>query len=332
MKILLTGFEAFGDVEENPTQVIVEQFAQQIDSIDYADLICEIIPVEYDLSGERIRELIDKHRPDAVVMTGVAAGREKINIEFWARNNRTAKIPDNSGVLLTNQPINPDEPTEHFLPSTLPVFALYSKLHNAQIPVERSNSAGGYICNNIFYSAVEYLKKCGREDVLAGFVHIPTFEKIDQQTMKRAYDVILRKVAESKLMQNLEAHMYMNPAIECELQNMLEKLPDKPSWIALVTTDGLNIGFVGQPMDLDRVSVMTAAVEALSQRVSEEINNSLFSSTIVCGEKGIFYVLELNPSYTLAINWDDATSLGTPYMASKMFPQFLQPLRDLLAL
>jgi len=330
VKILLTGFEAFGDVDENPTQVIVEAFAKQANSIDYAELVCEIIPVEYELSGQRIRELIDQHQPDAVVMTGVSAGRQKINIEFWARNNRTAKIPDNSGVLLDNQPINPDESIEHFLPSTLPVFSLYSKLNNAGIPVERSNNAGGYICNNIFYSAVEYLKQCGRDEVLAGFVHVPTFESIDREMMTKAYEVILRQVAESKVEKHLQAHMYMSPAVEHELQILLEKLSDNPSWIALLTADGLDIGFVGQPMDVDRVSAMTGAVEALSQRVSEEINQSLFSSTIVSGEKGICFVIELSPHYTLTINWNDVTSLGTPYMASKAFPQLLLPLKKLL--
>ncbi len=330
MKILLTGFEAFGDVKENPTQVIVEEFATLSNPIEEVDLICEVIPVEYDLSGQRIRELIDKHQPDAVVMTGVAAGRQKINVEFWARNNRTATIPDNSGVLLKDMPINSDESIEHFLPSTLPVSKLHYALKNADIPVERSNNAGGYICNNIFYSAVEYLQQCGSDDVLAGFIHIPTFEAIDKDTMTEAYNVILRKVAESKPMQQLEAHLYMNPAIERVLQTILEKLPDNASWIGLFTTDGLNLGYAGELWEIDRASVMTAAIEALSQRVSEEINHSLFSSTVVSAEKGIYFVVELSELYTLAINWSNATSLGTPYMASKAFPQLLQPLRDLL--
>ena len=38
MKILLTGFEAFGTVEENPTQVIVEGYAQIVDAIEYSEI------------------------------------------------------------------------------------------------------------------------------------------------------------------------------------------------------------------------------------------------------------------------------------------------------
>ena len=168
-------------------------------------LVCEIIPVEYEYSGKRIRELIDQHEPDAVVMTGVAANRKKINIEFWARNIRKASIPDNSGVAPDSEPINPNEPVEHFLPSTLPVSTIHMQLQSANILVERSNNAGGYICNNIFYSAVDYLRQTGRDHVMAGFVHIPTFEAIDRETMKRAYDLILRNVATSKPLQYLEA-------------------------------------------------------------------------------------------------------------------------------
>ena len=326
MKILLTGFEAFGDVEENPTQVIVEHLAKSNNLPNHVKLICEILPVEYEASGRCIRELIETHKPDAVIMTGVAASRQKINVEFWARNHRTAKIPDNSGVLLQDQPVNPAFPIEHFLPSTLPVFSIYSYLNNQGIPVERSNNAGGYICNNVFYCAVEYLAKTGQDNVLAGFVHIPTFEAISKTDMLRAYHMILDKVASTKPMKNLDAHLYMNPTVERELQSLFDKLPDNPSFCSLVSVDGYLFGSVGKQVDTDKLTNMVITTDRLAERVASETLHKVFDCTVMCGEQGTFFVLTLSDNYILVINWDDATSLSTPYMTSKLFPQALQPL------
>jgi|GEM_PF-227273 len=336
MKILLTGFEAFGDVEENPTQVIVERFAKQADTIDYAELVCEIIPVEYELSGQRIRELIDRHQPDAVVMTGVAARRKKINIEFWARNVRTASIPDNSGVLLDNQPINPDEPIEHFLPATLPVFSLYSKLNNAGIPVERSNNAGGYICNNIFYSAVDYLMQGGRDDVLAGFVHIPTFDAIDKETMMQAYKVILQEVTQTKTTKHRQAHMYMSPAIEKQLNILLEKLPDNPVWCTLMDNDTYSVGHVGEKVDMSRQDSLGISFNNSNKMVASAFHGNRsrgeFSYAVVGSNNGsVTLLVWITEVHFLIINWRENASLGTVYMASKAFLQLLQPLRELLS-
>lgn len=328
MKILLTGFEAFGSVDENPSQVIVEEFAKSVavDNLDYADLVCEILPVEYELSKQRICELIDQHKPDAVVMTGVAASRKKINVEFWARNIRSAKIPDNSGVLLKDAPIDSDHPIEHFLPSTLPVATIYLALNRQEIPVERSNNAGGYICNNVFYCAVDHLKKIGRDDLLVGFIHIPLFDAIPREDMLKAYHVILENVAKSKPTKHLDTHMYMNPTIERELQTLFKKFPDNPSWCSLVSVDGYLVGHIGKPVDLDHVVHMAVATDRMAERVASQTLGSVYDYTIMGGLDGIFFVITLNDEYILAINWDKATSLSTPYTASKMFPQILQPL------
>lgn len=330
MKILLTGFEAFGTVEENPSQVIVEQMSKSHNLPDHIDLICEVLPVEYEASGVRIRELIDTHEPDAVIMTGVAGSCDKINVEFWARNNRTATIPDNSGVLLENQPINPDEPIEHFLPSTLPVFSIYSKLNARKIPVERSNNAGGYICNNVFYCAVDYLKQTQR-DIPAGFIHIPTFEAIARADMVKAYHHILEKIATSSRNDRSETHLYMNPAIENELQKLLDKLPDNPKWCLLIRDDGLVLGNVGTKINhLDKRGLMVSALDALLGRTSNEMSNGDFSYSFIGGEQGILFVFRFMDSYLIAINWEDITSISSMYQVLETVRQITQSLVTLL--
>lgn len=331
VKILLTGFEAFGDVEENPSQVIVEQMAHAHHLPEHIDLICEILPVEYEASGKRIRELIDDHQPDAVVMTGVAASRDKISVEFWARNVITAQSPDNSGMIFDNHPINPDESIKHFLPSTLPASSMYYQLRHDDIPAEMSNNAGGYVCNYVFYSAVNYIKRKHLNNMMAGFIHIPTFDAISKVDMLKAYHLILRKVSSAQPQKHLDSSFYMNPDVEHELQQLLNKLPNNPAWCALVTVDGLLAGNVGKKINQDRVSAMVAASVALTDRISDELKNGGFTYHIVGGEKGVFYVFLLNESYLLGINWEEETSLSSIYLASKALPNAIQPILKLLA-
>lgn len=332
MKILLTGFEAFVSVDENPSQVIVEEFAKSIaiDRLDYADLVCEILPVEYELSKQRICELIDQHKPDAVVMTGVAASRMKINVEFWARNIRTAKIPDNSGVLLKDAPIDSDHPIEHFLPSTLPVATIYLALNRQQIPVERSNNAGGYICNNVFYCAVDHLKKTGRDDVLAGFIHIPLFDAIDRKMMKKAYDLILMTTSVYQRVKH-ESHLYMNPKVELMLSDMLTQLPQRPSSCLLIRSDGFILGHAGTDVDyLDQRGLTLSAFDALYERVSHIVSNGDFNHTFIAGESGLLFVLRIDFGLLLAVNWDESTSIASVAQTFEIVNPLAQMLRSAL--
>lgn len=304
MKILLTGFEAFGSVEENPTQLIVERMAHSNHLPDHIDLVCEILPVEYEASGQRIGQLIDQHEPDAIVMTGVAASRKKINVEFWARNNRTAKIPDNSGVLLENQPINPDHPIEHFLPATLPVFSIYSRLCASNIPAERSNNAGGYICNNTFYCAVEYLSEIGR-DIPAGFIHIPLFDAISQEDMFKAYHEIITMVSEPQSNRLSDSYLYMTPTLENALNQMLETVPNYPNWCLFVRSDGLVLGNVGTKIEnLDKRGLMISALDALLERATHDMGNGDFTHALINGEHGSHFILRLNRTYLIALHWE----------------------------
>ena len=55
MKILLTGFEAFGNLRANPSQQIVERMAERARQQGIPDLYPEILPTEYAGAGRRIR-------------------------------------------------------------------------------------------------------------------------------------------------------------------------------------------------------------------------------------------------------------------------------------
>ena len=166
MRVLLTGFEPFGDVAVNPSQCIVEYFQAQ----DRDDLITDILPTEYRRAGAHIEEAIREFSPDAVLSLGVAQRRPAINLERIAVNVDDASIADNAGYLASGERIAPDGPAAYW--STLPLNAMRAALEARAIPVTISNHAGAYICNHAFYTARHTLEVLGSA-IPCGFIHVP---------------------------------------------------------------------------------------------------------------------------------------------------------------
>ncbi len=176
MKLLLTGFTPFPGVEVNPSALVVERIITPPE----VELIREILPVIFTTAGEQLKGLIRQHQPDALIMLGVAAGRESISLERFALNINDAAKPDNEGALATGNPIVPDGPAAYR--STLPLETIHSRMEAAHIPVKYSNHAGAYLCNHVFYVARHLIDSEGLL-IPAGFIHIPQMrEAVDDPT------------------------------------------------------------------------------------------------------------------------------------------------------
>ena len=93
MTILVTGFEPFGSVAENPSQHIVEHLAKRED----LPLKTVVLPVAYAEAAEKIINLIEAYQPQAVLMLGVAQSRKEICLERIAININDARLADNTG-------------------------------------------------------------------------------------------------------------------------------------------------------------------------------------------------------------------------------------------
>ena len=168
MKILITGFEPFGESPLNPSQMLVESLSEN--DQDGVSLIREVLPVDQAKAPKSIMRLINQHQPDAILAFGLAMSRPKISLERIALNLQDFHIPDNKGVTVTDQPIYSDGPTAYF--STLPLKQMLIALQTKGIPAELSLSAGTYLCNLVFYTIMHALS--GRTaSVPAGFVHLP---------------------------------------------------------------------------------------------------------------------------------------------------------------
>ena len=164
-KVLLTGFEPFGNASLNPSGEIVKQ-------INGDNIVTAILPVAYAQSAERLLALIAEHNPDVVICLGQAEGRKEITPERVAINLDDARLADNEGVLRNDVKILADGPDAYF--STLPVKEIVEAIKAAGVPAAVSLSAGAFLCNHVFYVAQN---KFAGTKIRSGFVHVPLMDE-----------------------------------------------------------------------------------------------------------------------------------------------------------
>jgi pyroglutamyl-peptidase len=164
-KILVTGFEAFDKSALNPSAEIVK-------ALKGNDLVSAILPVVFGQASAQLRELIDLHKPSAVLCLGLAVGRSEITPERIAINLDNARIADNEGNQPLEQRIMGNGPDGHF--STLPIEKMVTSMKAAGIPASISLSAGTFVCNHIFYVLQDYLKDSA---IKSGFMHVPLMDE-----------------------------------------------------------------------------------------------------------------------------------------------------------
>jgi pyroglutamyl-peptidase len=165
-RVLLTGFEPFAGASLNPSEQIVNALmARKIEGIE---LHTAVLPVVFNESSELLRHLIKLHKPDVVICLGQAEGRREISFERVAVNLDDAKLADNAGQVVTDQPVVGGGPTAHF--TTLPVKEMVAAVRAEGIAAGLSNTAGSFVCNHIFFAMQHELVETG---VRSGFIHVP---------------------------------------------------------------------------------------------------------------------------------------------------------------
>ncbi len=168
MKLLLTGFEPFGESDINPSEQVVRILARE--KIPGIVLHTAILPVERVRGPRLLLEAVQHIQPDAVLCLGEASRRIALSIERVAINLMDYRMPDNVGQQIVDEPIVRDGPAAYFC--TLPVRVMYAAVRAAKIPAELSLSAGAYLCNQVLYTLLHYLTQ-NKMNVRAGFIHLP---------------------------------------------------------------------------------------------------------------------------------------------------------------
>lgn len=164
--VLLTGFTPFDGARINPSWEAVRRLAARAPE----GFRAVEIPTTFAGAIGALEDAVAEHRPDWVICTGLAAGRAAITPERVAINVNDARIPDNDGTQPVDTPVVPDGPAAYF--STLPIKACVTALRAAGVPANVSNTAGTFVCNNLFYGLM-HLIATRYPGMRGGFVHVP---------------------------------------------------------------------------------------------------------------------------------------------------------------
>lgn len=174
-KILVTGFEPFGNDTFNPSSAAV----QRLEDKNGYHLKKLTLPVTWQGAFSMLSDAWDEFAPDAVLMVGLAGGSDKIRVERLGMNLRLpakdnlGRYPNGSETDAAEMKISADGADAYF--ATYDNSKILSSLRGAGIPAAYSFSAGAYLCNNILYSALEKNKR-EAGDVKIGFLHVPYAE------------------------------------------------------------------------------------------------------------------------------------------------------------
>jgi pyroglutamyl-peptidase len=164
--ILATGFSVFPGAPENPTAWAMAELERSRWQPDGARLITRTLPVQFDLWESGYRPLLAEHKPDAAIAFGLSAKAQGMTLESTARNRVTVDRPDFTGACSQADCVSANGPA--VLPTRLPLREISVALRKADVPVARSDDAGDYLCNLLFYRLME-----GAAPAVAGFIHVP---------------------------------------------------------------------------------------------------------------------------------------------------------------
>ena len=167
MKVLVTGFEPFGEEKVNPSWEAVKMLP---DVVGDAEIVKYQLPVSFKKVRELLPGIISKEKPEVIILTGQAGGRVNITVERVAINVMDSTKEDNDGYKPEDEPIFEDAPAAYF--STLPIKRIVRALRENKIPAMVSNTAGTYVCNTAMFTALHYVAT-NNLNAKAGFIHVP---------------------------------------------------------------------------------------------------------------------------------------------------------------
>jgi pyroglutamyl-peptidase len=168
MRVLLAGFGPFPGAPANPSGVLAKSLVHRRRPA-LAGLVrtAHVFATSYAAVDRELPRLFAQ-RPDVVLVFGLAGRRRQVCVETRARNAMSLIFPDASGHRPSRGIIKSGAPDA--LIGHAPFAQLVSAVRARKVPVRTSRDAGLYLCNYIYWRALEQAPK---ERPLVQFVHIP---------------------------------------------------------------------------------------------------------------------------------------------------------------
>jgi pyroglutamyl-peptidase len=176
LRILVTGFGPFPGAPFNPTMALVPRLVRlRRPALDEVELTGHIFPVTYQAVDRQLPELVRQHRPQALLMFGLAGRTAFLRIETRARNAVTTRWPDADRTRARKGSIAPGLDAMMFGSYAA---KLLQAARSTGIDARASRDAGSYLCNYLSWRALEAVR-APNGPLLASFVHVPPVARDD---------------------------------------------------------------------------------------------------------------------------------------------------------
>jgi len=165
---LITGFGPFPGMPFNPTGPLVRRLGRiQRPALDDVRLHVHVFPTTYAAVDRELPDLIDRYRPDILLMFGVAGRTRQVRIETQARNRRSTLLPDAAQTRMGSGVIERGKPSTRGMQAD--AARLLAAARRAGIPARLSHDAGRYLCNYLYWQALA----ATTDPCRTAFVHVP---------------------------------------------------------------------------------------------------------------------------------------------------------------
>jgi pyroglutamyl-peptidase len=182
LKILIAGFGRFPGAPVNPSGLVASHLAR-LRRPALADTlrVAHVFATRYADVDRDLPALLARERPDIVLLFGVATRARHLRIEELARNRISMLFPDAGGFLPARLTIAPGRAA---LRNPRPIERLVRAARSAGVPAARSRNAGTYLCNYIYWRALEAALTRGGPRLVA-FIHVPPIRQKARAAGKR---------------------------------------------------------------------------------------------------------------------------------------------------
>jgi pyroglutamyl-peptidase len=199
LTVLLTGFGPFPGAPFNPTTALPQRLAaRRRPAFAEVRRIAHVFRTSYGAVDRELPALLERARPDVVLLFGVATRTKYLRVELRARNARSPLFPDvdgdrpGAGIIAVGEPATRSGRAPH--------LALLAAIRAQGLPVRLSHSAGRYLCNFAYWRALASTD--GSRAPLVQFIHVPTVRRVPVRpaARRRLTSADLQRAGEAVLM------------------------------------------------------------------------------------------------------------------------------------